>query len=65
VILRNLGQVAIVDGGTKELVTLLDTGYAIHILRAAASGRCFQSIGRDGRVSLIDLWMAPRRRSPR
>jgi nitrite reductase (NO-forming) / hydroxylamine reductase len=59
IILRDMGQVAIVDGATKELVTLLDTGYAIHILRASSSGRYFQSIGRDGRASLIDLWMDP------
>jgi nitrite reductase (NO-forming) / hydroxylamine reductase len=59
VILRDMGQVAIVDGASKELVTLLDTGYAIHILRASQSGRYFQSIGRDGRASLIDLWMDP------
>ena len=59
VILRDMGQVAIVDGDSKELVTLLDTGYAIHILRASQSGRYFQSIGRDGRASLIDLWMDP------
>jgi nitrite reductase (NO-forming) / hydroxylamine reductase len=59
IILRDMGQVAIVDGGTKELVALVDTGYAIHILRASAGGRYFQSIGRDGKASLIDLWMDP------
>lgn len=59
VILRDMGQVAIVDGNTKELVTLVDTGYAIHILRASASGRYFTAIGRDGKASLIDLWMDP------
>jgi nitrite reductase (NO-forming) / hydroxylamine reductase len=36
VILRDMGQVAIVDGGSKELVSLVETGYAIHILRAPA-----------------------------
>ena len=59
VILRDMGQVAIVDGGTKELVSLVETGYAIHILRASATGRYFTSIGRDGKASLIDLWMDP------
>lgn len=59
VILRDMGQVAIVDGDSKALVSLVDTGYAIHILRSSASGRYFTSIGRDGKASLIDLWMHP------
>lgn len=59
VILRDMGQVAIVDGATHELVNLVDTGYAIHILRSSASGRYFTAIGRDGKASLIDLWMSP------
>ena len=56
VILRDAGQVAIIDGDTKELVTLLDTGYAIHILRSSKDGRYYQAVGRDGKASLIDLW---------
>lgn len=56
VILRDAGQVAIIDGDTKELVTLLDTGYAIHILRSSSDGRYYQAVGRDGKASLIDLW---------
>ena len=40
VILRDAGQVAIIDGDTFELVSLLDTGYAIHILRSSRDGRC-------------------------
>ncbi len=59
IILRDMGQVAIVDGDSKALVSLVNTGYAIHILRASAGGRYFQSIGRDGKASLIDLWMNP------
>ena len=57
VVLRDLGKVAIVDGDKKELVSIVDTGFAVHILRASATGRYFYSIGRDGRVTLIDLWM--------
>ena len=56
VILRDAGQVAIIDGDTKERVALLKTGFAVHILRTSASGRYFYSIGRDGKVTLIDLW---------
>ena len=57
VILRDAGQVAIIDGDTKEKVAIVETGYAVHILRSSASGRYFYSIGRDGKVTLIDLWM--------
>jgi len=57
VILRDAGKVAIIDGDTKELVSIVNTGFAVHILRSSASGRYFYSIGRDGRVTLIDLWM--------
>ncbi|NPA51338.1 MAG: nitrite reductase [Aquificae bacterium] len=57
VILRDVGKVAIIDGSRKELVNIVDTGFAVHILRASASGRYFYSIGRDGKVTLIDLWL--------
>ena len=57
VILRDAGKVAIVDGDTKELVNIAKTGFAVHILRSSASGRYFYSIGRDGKVTLIDTWM--------
>lgn len=56
VILRDAGQVAILDGDTRELVTILDTGFAVHILRSSSTGRYFYAVGRDGRVTLIDLW---------
>jgi nitrite reductase (NO-forming) / hydroxylamine reductase len=59
VILRDMGQVAIVDGDSHELVSLVETGYAIHILRSSATGRYFTAIGRDGKASLIDLWSDP------
>lgn len=57
VILRDAGKVAIIDGDTKEQVAIVETGYAVHILRSSASGRYFFSIGRDGKITLIDLWM--------
>jgi nitrite reductase (NO-forming)/hydroxylamine reductase len=56
VILRNAGQVAILDGDTRELLAIVETGFAVHILRSSSSGRYFYAVGRDGRVSLIDLW---------
>lgn len=58
VVLRDAGKVAILDGDTKELVSVVDTGFAVHILRSSASGRYFYSIGRDGKATMIDLWMA-------
>jgi nitrite reductase (NO-forming)/hydroxylamine reductase len=56
VILRDAGQVAIIDGDSKEPVAILDTGFAVHILRSSATGRYFIAVGRDGRVTMIDLW---------
>ncbi|MBI5048424.1 MAG: c-type cytochrome [Deltaproteobacteria bacterium] len=58
IVLRDAGKVAILDGDTKELVSVVDTGFAVHILRSSASGRYFYSIGRDGKSTMIDLWMA-------
>lgn len=56
VVMRDAGKVAILDGDTKERIALLDTGFAVHILRSSQTGRYFYSIGRDGKVTLIDLW---------
>ncbi len=56
VVLRDAGQVAILDGDTKEKLAIIPTGYAVHILRASVTGRYFYAVGRDGKVSLIDLW---------
>ncbi len=57
VTLRDTGEVALIDGDTKEIRSIVKTGYAVHISRPSASGRYFYVIGRDGRLSLIDLWM--------
>jgi len=57
VTLRDAGQVAIIDGDTKEIISILPTGYAVHISRVSASGRYVFTIGRDGKVDMIDLWM--------
>jgi len=56
VILRDAGQVAIFDGDTNEEIVRLSTGFAVHILRSSSSGRYFYAIGRDGLVTMIDLW---------
>lgn len=57
VTLRDSGEVAIIDGDTKEIWSIVKTGYAVHISRMSHSGRYVYTIGRDGLLSLIDLWM--------
>ncbi|MCC7183563.1 MAG: c-type cytochrome [Rhodocyclaceae bacterium] len=57
VTLRDAGQVALIDGDTKQIVSVIDTGYAVHISRLSASGRYLYVIGRDAQINLIDLWM--------
>ncbi len=59
VTLRDTGQVALIDGGTYEIQAVIDTGYAVHISRISASGRYLYVIGRDAKVTMIDLWMDP------
>jgi len=56
VIMRDAGKVAIIDGETYERIVVLDTGFAVHILRPSASGRYIYSIGRDGRITMIDTY---------
>ncbi len=62
VTLRDSGEVAIIDGDTKEIFARLQTGYAVHISRVSASGRYVYTIGRDAKVDMIDLWMDPPQR---
>lgn len=57
VTLRDAGQIALIDGSSKEIVDILDTGYAVHISRISASGRYLFVIGRDAKVDMIDMWM--------
>ena len=57
VTLRDTGEVALIDGDTKKIWTIVKTGYAVHISRLSYSGRYVYTIGRDGLTSLIDLWM--------
>jgi nitrite reductase (NO-forming)/hydroxylamine reductase len=57
VTLRDAGKVALIDGDTKEIVSVVDTGYAVHISRTSASGRYIFTIGRDALINQIDLWM--------
>ena len=57
VTLRDSGQVAIIDGDSKKILNIIETGYAVHISRPSNSGRYVYTIGRDAKIVLIDLWM--------
>ncbi len=59
VTLRDAGKVALIDGKTKKIALVLDTGYAVHISRMSASGRYLYTVGRDAKLTLVDLWMDP------
>lgn len=59
VVLRDAGKVAVIDGDTKEVVTKVDTGYAVHVMKESSTGRFWYSMGRDGRINKIDLWSDP------
>ncbi len=68
VIERDAGTVAIVDGDTKKVITHIDTGYAVHVIKGTEHhktqhvkdvGRFWYTIGRDGKVTKIDLWQKP------
>jgi nitrite reductase (NO-forming)/hydroxylamine reductase len=55
--LRDTGEVALIDGDTKQIINIVKTGYAVHISRTSGSKRYVYTIGRDGKLNLIDLWM--------
>lgn len=57
VTLRDAGQIALIDGASYEIRSVIDTGYAVHISRISASGRYLLVIGRDAKINMIDLWM--------
>ncbi len=59
VTLRDIGKVAIIDGDKKDVISIVETGYAVHISRMSATGRYVYTIGRDGKATLIDLWSNP------
>ncbi|MFZ1797828.1 MAG: cytochrome D1 domain-containing protein, partial [Dokdonella sp.] len=57
VTLRDSGEIALIDGDSKKIINIIKTGYAVHISRLSHSGRYVYTIGRDGKIDLIDLWM--------
>ena len=68
VIERDAGQAAIIDGDKHEIVAHIDTGYAVHVIKSQEKnkavpgkdhGRFWYTMGRDGRMTKIDLWQTP------
>ena len=68
VIERDVGKVAVVDGDKHEIVAHIPTGYAVHVLKAGEHhkklhaenpGRFWYTMGRDGKLTKIDLWQTP------
>ncbi len=68
VIERDVGKVAVIDGDKKEVVAHIDTGYAVHVIKATEHssvghakdpGRFWYTMGRDGKMTKIDLWQKP------
>ncbi len=55
--LRDSGEIALIDGDSKQIINIVKTGYAVHISRTSASGRYLYVIGRDAKINLVDLWM--------
>lgn len=57
VTLRDDGKIALIDGDSKKIIKVINTGYAVHISRISSSGRYLLVIGRDAKINMIDLWM--------
>ncbi len=68
VIERDKGSVAVIDGDTHEILVHIPTGYAVHVMKSAehhnvegpeVAGRFWYTMGRDGKMTKIDLWQNP------
>jgi len=68
VIERDVGKVAVVDGDKHEILAHITTGYAVHVLKALEhsnvskakdAGRFWYTMGRDGKLTKIDLFQKP------
>lgn len=68
VIERDVGKVAVIDGDTHEVLAHIPTGYAVHVMKATEHhsidepenpGRFWYTMGRDGKMTKIDLWQNP------
>lgn len=59
VTLHDVGEIALLDGISRTLIARVPVGAAPHRVVASASGRYLYVLGRDGTVSLVDLFASP------
>lgn len=59
VTLHDVGEIALLDGASKSLIARVPVSSAPHRVTASASGRYLYVIGRDGTVSMVDLYASP------
>lgn len=59
VTLHDVGEIALLDGVSKTLIARVPVGSAPHRVAASPSGRYLYVMGRDGTVSLVDLFASP------
>lgn len=59
VTLHDVGEIALIDGVSKSLIARVPVGSSPHRVAASASGRYLYVMGRDGTVSLVDLFASP------
>ena len=46
-----LVKLLLVDGDSKKIINVIQTGYAVHISRLSHSGRYLYVIGRDAKLT--------------
>jgi len=59
VTLRDTGEIALIDGASKEITQVIKTGYAVHRTRPATAGRYLYTIGRDAKNVMVESLHEP------
>ncbi len=59
VALHDVGEIALIDGATRSVITRVPVGGAPHRITASSSGRYLYVICRDGTLAMVDLYAAP------
>ncbi len=59
VTLHDVGQIMLIDGASRKIITTIPVGNSPHRVVASASGRYLYVICRDGTLSLVDLYSSP------
>jgi nitrite reductase (NO-forming)/hydroxylamine reductase len=63
VTLRDDGKIALIEGDSKKIVEVIETGYAVHISRMSESGRYLFVIGRDANTNVATIKVGMEARS--